>query len=739
MDIKNLRVSLLQNNTAYLSKAIDMNEVVRLIRDDAYVKQLTEEYHRLAHKVSPQVAKKEIKEQKMPSFSVAVLFNGVGKQVTHITSFTGLVFCDIDHISAMTVDEAFDLCKEDPHTFLVYHTISGEGLRVVSVYERTDGNLHLNAIPYAAAYKKANIHFAELTKTPYDKQCGNVNRLSGLAHDPDVFFNPEAVPFTVTEEEMLQENFSDGKEAGKPRKEYPKDTHSAEIEQAWPVVKQMMTRRDIEFGTGTHHDYVVHASYAFNRLGCDKDELLAWADQEWAEYDGQERKRTIEWAYRKFSNLHGTWRLNKRGRKGEVSMITMEEICNWMIQHRIELMYNQVTDQTFFCNRNKGDEWQQMDGRAVASLRCTIAKDTGKRVLKADVIDVIQSDFARLVHPVRDYINSLPGWDGTDRVAELAAHLVAEAVSNGQTQAEAQERMRWALHKWLVASVATWMSDEQANQTIFTLIGPQGIYKTTFFRFLLPPALRPYFWENAHNSFASKDDHIALAENCFVEIEEVGVSRERDLSELKSLATSVKVKERKPYGRFPEVRHRLASFCATGNTEEFLTDETGNRRWLCFKVSHIDDPHEWQMDYDQLYAQLRDQLNEGFRYYFDMKEKELVEEQNRAFSVMSDEEQLILQRFRKPKLTDTSVKWLTAANIAQLIGGGNGRGYSSKLIGRVMLRLGFTCKRYKHGRFYKVFEMPFNEAQMRITAEDYPQSADTENNITINNDGNLPI
>ena len=127
------------------------------------------------------------------------------------------------------------------------------------------------------------------------------------------------------------------------------------------------------------------------------------------------------------------------------------------------------------------------------------------------------------------------------------------------------------------------------------------------------------------------------------------------------------------------------------------------------------------MNYDQLYAQLRDQLRDGFRYYFDMEEKERVEEQNRAFSVMSDEEQLILQRFRKPTLTDTPVKWLTAANIAQLIGGGNGRGFSSKLIANIMRKQGFTHKHYRDGRFYQVFEIPFNELQSRITSEGYSQ------------------
>ena len=101
-----------------------------------------------------------------------------------------------------------------------------------------------------------------------------------------------------------------------------------------------------------------------------------------------------------------------------------------------------------------------------------------------------------------------------------------------------------------------------------------------------------------------------------------------------------------------------------------------------------------------------------------------MEEQNRAFSVMSDEEQLILQRYRKPKLTDTPVKWLTAANIAQQIGGGNGRGFSSKLIGGIMKRLGFTYKHYRDGMFYQVFEIPNNELQALISAEGYSQVSD---------------
>jgi predicted P-loop ATPase len=66
--------------------------------------------------------------------------------------------------------------------------------------------------------------------------------------------------------------------------------------------------------------------------------------------------------------------------------------------------------------------------------------------------------------------------------------------------------------------------------------------------------------------------------------------KDRDNAELKSLSTKVTLKIRRPYDKFVMAKHRLASLCATGNQERFLTDDTGNRRWLCFRVANIDNP-----------------------------------------------------------------------------------------------------------------------------------------------------
>ena len=834
------KLSLYQCLTSSPSRAVGMEEIVRLIQYDNDVKYKTESYRKMASVLGKEKADEEVKRKMVPACSIGVLFDGNGRSAANILGFTGLALCDIDGLTPgpsprgegsdySVVDEAFLKAKADPHTLIVYRTISGKGLRIIYRYTREVEEDSLStplshrsgaggeavwrgaggeAISFPAAFLKGNSYYAKLVEHEYDAQCSDYTRLCGLAHDPEVYVNWEAEPFVITDEEILAANFSADKERGKPRREYAAGTHSVSVEDAWQNVEKTLAGRGLVYQSGHHHDYVMHAAFLMNRYGVDLDELLQWASQVWSDYNNKERENTIRSCYKK-TQEHGTWRLNRAGRKSkETSMITLPEIKDWLRQH-VEVIYNVVTDQLMYKSLTPnpsprgegssylftasqplnvitplslwrgagGEAFRLLDERVVCSIRSQMAADTGKRVLKNDVMDVLRSDFARLYHPVREYIESLPAWDGRDRVKELCSHVIeseelrmknqrslAEGKSNeefptgkvggkeeiqssmGKGTAVADSSLfilhsslfEWALHKWLVACVASWMSDLSSNHEIFVLIGAQGIYKTTFFRHLLPPQLRMYFWENAHNSFASKDDHLALAENCLVEIEEIDLQNPRDISELKALATSEKVKERRPYARFREEKHRLASFCGSGNQQHFLSDDTGNRRWLCFKVDHIDDPRTWALDYDQLYAQLRDELRQGFRYWFDPDEQRIVEQQNQAFRIESDEEQLIRSRLRPPCTTD-KITLMNAASICQFINGGIvGRGLSTRKIGMAMRKLGFEHTHTRAGEFYKVYLIPPNDIQPSLAIPEDEQSVN-ETDTKAPEEGDFPF
>ena len=703
--------NLFQSLCSFKSKQVNLDEIVRLVKYDTDVDTKTQAYRQVKKAVGKKTADEQVKQKTIPAFSVAVLFDGNGHNQLNVTGFTARAYSDLDNLS--DVEQAFSLVASDPHTLLAYHTVGGEGLRVIYSYRRQDDGQPIDDASWPAAFLKGNRYYAELVGNEFDSQCSFFNALSGLAHDPQVYVNTEAEPFVITDEEILEANFSPDSEPGKPRKEYEPGSCSVSVETAWEKIQPMLAKRQLQFEPRHHHDYVMHGAFLFNRFGVPLDKLLQWASQEWSAYDAKQREATIRSCYKK-TDEHGTWKLSQTGRRKKNALASLADIGQWLKSH-MQLQYNDVNDRTYYRN-DDSLPWTEVDNRVICTIRKQIEADTGKRTLKSDVTDVIWSDSATLFHPIRDYIRSLAPWDGRDRVGELASYVTVEPTLEGQTPEQAKDFFVWALKKWHVGSVATWMDDQVANHEILTFIGPQGIFKTTFFRHLLPPALRQYFWENPHNSFHSKDDKISLAENALVEIEEVDISNPADIAELKALASAVAINERRPYGKQRNQKHKLASLCATGNEQHFLVDETGNRRWLCFLISAIRKPQEWPIDYDQLYAQLYHDYREGFQYWFDLSDQQRVEQQNTAFRQMSDEEQLILTHYRKPQPGEP-VKLMSSAAICKWLNGGRlGYGLSSKKVGTVMKKLGFQQIHNRSGNFFKVYEIPYDQIQAQISA-----------------------
>ena len=727
MNYEELKLCLFPSPKSYSSVLTPLRELMRLTRYDEMLSHRTREYRERYAAMGKESAK-VIKETMVHAFSVAVNFHGTGHTALQASYWTGLAMCDLDHIDDPDeLEIAFERLANDPHVIFMYRTISGRGLRIIYSYQR-ENDRKIDDTAWKAAFLFGNERLSLVAGHAYDAACKDFTRLSGMAYDPNLFFNPDALPFTIPDDLIVEEN-CEHQEHGRPRKEYQPNTHEVTVEVAWPKVEQMLKEKHIEYQAGQHHDYILHAAYLFNRYGVPLDQLLQWAEQEWADHNGEERERAIRHKY-KDTDRHGTWKMNKPTKGRENSMVTLPEIRQWLSE-RIVARYNLVTDQMLWRAKNSEARtqtsdiglqpsdlgWQQVDNIFYNTQRGRIAADTGKRVLTQDVKSVVESDFAEQVHPVREYIQLLPSWDGVDRVAEVAGHVHVKAALQSQTDEDAQQSLYQQLKKWLVGMVATWMNDKECNQEILTFIGPQGIYKTTFFRHILPPPLSAYFWENTHNSFSHKDDRIACSENCLVDIEEIEAIEGSDMEQLKGLVTSESIKERRPYAIFREQKHRLCSFCATGNEQRILTDNSGTRRWICFLVETIENPREWNLNYEQLYAQLYQEYQQGFRYYLTKPEEARLNEANQPFRQVSPEEELIMCRLRRPLRNETP-KRMSASMICQLLVGGPGHGLSVKKIGQVMRNSKFRSVIRNGYELFLVMEIPFDKQQEYLATEE---------------------
>ena len=372
------------------------------------------------------------------------------------------------------------------------------------------------------------------------------------------------------------------------------------------------------------------------------------------------------------------------------------------------------------------DIWRNLTDKDINTMVCQCVTDSSVNISVTEMWTALKSDLVPAVHPLREWLNGLRPWssnepDWIDMVAQKvkvkpsplsdsledgsayslraphnAVSVIGDPAEVRGKETKADALWRKCFKKWFVAMVASWMKDEVVNHTVLVLVGRQGIYKTTWLDRLMPPELRAYSSKLPLSGQISKDDRLRLCENGLLNIDELDAICGREMNIVKSLLTSTDVNERAAYGRLKERRVRLASFCASTNNREFLTDITGNRRWLPFEVESIQNPFDDIILYERLYAQAKAYVECGyFAYWFDMDEIEVLEQHNEKFRALENEEELLNVYFAVPAADSMNSKFLTTAEISEkLISAGNiKRPMPLSRLGMILGQHGFIASR----------------------------------------------
>ena len=415
---------------------------------------------------------------------------------------------------------------------------------------------------------------------------------------------------------------------------------------------------------------------------------------------------------------------------------TVEDIRQFLSE-RVSLRYNVVTRRVevhwltdFGDAPPELDDWEALTDRQVNSLWVELSEQKPVRV--QDIYRVIESDYVAEYNPFAFYLERLPPWDGEQD------HILGLSLSvNVKGDGDEQFLFAEYLKKWLVGMVAAWVNPQVVNNVILVLIGPQGAYKTTWFNYLLPPELRRYFYMKTNASRMSKDDLLVLAQYGLVCCEELDTMRPAELNQLKAAVTMLSVDERAAYARYHEHRPHIASFCGTGNSLQFLSDPTGNRRWLPFEVESIEPPHDNPLDYRNIYSQAYSLYRKGFRYWFTQQEIERLARHNQQFETANLELELVSQYFRKP-LDNEPGEFISVAMALQIVGANITQKLSKEMVSRAFTKLGFQSRRTSKYRGYIVVRRSAEE--MRSMRFQMAAGVDYDaNDANDGNDGNDTI
>ena len=361
------------------------------------------------------------------------------------------------------------------------------------------------------------------------------------------------------------------------------------------------------------------------------------------------------------------------------------------LSSRYEFRYNTLLGRTEY--RSKNDAHFSKVGRyEINTLRREIDNDIGIISSSDNLYSIIESSFSPRINPIQEYFKALPLVDiGCDEGNSSISSLSLNAIPELASCVVVRNSDKWLqyLTKWLVAVVANAMDDRECrNHTCLVLTGEQGKFKTTFLDLLCPPALHGYSYTGKIYP-QEKDTLTYIGQNLIVNIDDqLKALNKRDENELKNLITCPMVKYRMPYDKYVEEHPHLASFVASVNGNDFLTDPTGSRRFLPFEVLSIDIERAKAISVDNVYAEAKALLKSGFRYWFDDDEIAELYRESEDFQVQTAELELLLCCFEKPTENE-SYSLMTTTEILTYLGIYTHQPLVAKRMGEALKKAGY--------------------------------------------------
>src|SRR3989339_1817554 len=656
-----MQVSLFKNFNE-VTENLAISAILEQIRDGRYKSRVLQLRELIAEgKI------KEYKKQKksLPAFSPCGIFEG-GRKLHLIKDYSSLIILDIDKLEPSILQTIKLQTSNIPYTYTTFTSPSGSGLKILV---RVDSSI----LHHLEAYNQVKEFYESVLSVPVDPSGKDITRLCFFSYDPDIYINENSETFK---------------------------THAHMIEDDIKKVVQQIEQHQLDI-TNSYQDWVKICFALIDAIGSAARDYFHRISKFFVKYDFVECDKQFDHCLKsKNSGItsktfffiaksygidigkgtyenHSIYRTPKPckdvplARLNEPSNLTpsTEEITgtttpekprkkkhatnkfhlvrDYLAEH-FDIRYNSVSTEFEYKEKDQED-YKPLNENNIFIKMCL----DGLTFSLNNLMAFVKSDLVPFYNPFTQYFQSLPAWDGkTDFIQKLASFV--------NLKHDICDRFDNHFKKWLVRTVKCAMVDSYFNKQAFILVhDKQNSGKSTFCRFLCPPALSNHIAENLS---IDKDSRILLTTNLLINLDELSTLSKVEINSLKSLFSKDKINDRLPYDRKNSIIPRRASFIGSTNQAEFLNDESGSVRWLCFEIRSIDWSYKEKVNIDNVWAQAYTLYKSGFHCDLTPEEIKENEEYNRQFNITTTEYELI-HKYLSPGTREHNDCFMTATDI----------------------------------------------------------------------------
>lgn len=392
-------------------------------------------------------------------------------------------------------------------------------------------------------------------------------------------------------------------------------------------------------------------------------------------------------------------------------IITYELFAEFLEKQGYSIRYNQITHNFEFFGFDESESKEHLAENVPAILH-----DQLKVIYTHVTQQVITNYITRYAtrnryNPILNAIKAVK-WDGKDHVTQIYD------IFRIPTDTEDGLYSRTFIFKWLKQCVCGLFNDIEnpfSLDIILVFQGKQGIGKTRFFEML---ALNSrYFGEGISLDPRDKDSVMQATSKWISELGELGSTMRKDMDTVKAFLTKSTDEYRTPYGKASLHYPRMTSFVGTVNDEQFLIDQTGNRRFVTIPLAPdlVIDYNTQIKPFDalQLWAQIyhiveNEEKSSCFRLSED--EKRYLEKRNSAFVKPMKGEYEVLDILEEQQTQEQgyicTFKEMTVLQFIQL----HNLKYDANVVGKVLKKYGYEAKRKKiNGETVRIIKLPYKK------------------------------